>query len=41
MPFPLVSSLQVLEGRNEVSSEPFLLQAEKPQLPHLLIAEVL
>ena len=38
----LVSSLQVLEGHNEVSSKPSLLQAKQAQLPQpFFIGEVL
>jgi len=42
--FPLlfISSFKVLEGHNEVSPEPFLLQAKQAQfLQPLLIGEVL
>jgi len=42
-PFPLlfIRSLQVLEGRNEVSPEPSLLQAKQAQFPQpFLIGEV-
>ena len=41
-PFLFICSLQVLEGHNEVSLEPFLLQAKQTQFPQpFLIGEVL
>ena len=36
-PFLLICSLQVLEGHNEVSSEPSLLQAKQSQFPQFFL----
>jgi len=42
VPIFLISPLQLLGGRNEVSPQPSLLQAEQPQLSQpVLIGEVL